>query len=76
MRKLLGMHITAVTDPNEIVDFLRNVYIAQILYVLCIVAIKYSVLAFYWRLFSVRARTLIYVVTFMVTGWLIALVSI
>lgn len=69
------MHITAVQDPNDIVDFLRNVYIGQILYVLSIVAIKYSVLAFYWRLFSVSARVAIYIVTFMVTGWLIALVS-
>lgn len=76
MRKSLGKHITELLDPNDIIDFLKNVYIAQILYVLSIVAIKYSVLAFYWRLFSVNARAVIYIVTFMVTGWLIALVSI
>ncbi|KAJ4330982.1 hypothetical protein N0V87_009532 [Didymella glomerata] len=46
MRKSLGLHVDAVTDARQIVDFLRDVYVAQVLYVVAIVAIKYSILAF------------------------------
>lgn len=74
MRKSLGMHVTSILDPFQIIDFLRNVFIAQLLYVVGIATIKFTVLAFYWRLFAVNARIAIYIVTFMAVGWLIALV--
>jgi hypothetical protein len=53
----------------------RHVFIANILYTLCITSIKLSILAFYWRLFSVKGRTTIYIVTAMVIAWGIAIVS-
>jgi hypothetical protein len=77
MRKSLGLHVTefADVDPTRIVDFLRNVFIGQILYTFAITAIKFSVLAFYSRLFSVKGRVTIYIVTAMAASWCIAIVS-
>jgi hypothetical protein len=74
MRKSLGVHVAEITDPMRIIDFLRNIWIAQILYTFSISTIKFSVLAFYWRLFSIKGRRTIYVVTFMSASWLIAIV--
>lgn len=74
MRKSLGMHLATITDPAQIIDFLKMIFIGNILYVWGIATIKFSVLAFYWRLFSVNARLVIYIVTFMAAAWLIALV--
>ncbi|KAF2832046.1 hypothetical protein CC86DRAFT_85348 [Ophiobolus disseminans] len=73
MRKSLGVHVADITDPIRIVDFLRNVWIANILYTFSISMIKFSVLAFYWRLFSVKAQRMIYIVTVMVMAWLVAI---
>ena len=73
MRKQLGLHAAGIA-PADIIDFLRNVFIAQMLYVWAISTIKFSVLAFYWRLFSVNARIAIYIGMFLSVGWLITLV--
>jgi hypothetical protein len=75
MRQSLGVHVANLTDTTQLVDFLRYVFIANILYTLCITSIKLSILAFYWRLFSVKGRTTIYIVTAMVIAWGIAIVS-
>lgn len=71
----MGIHIGEITDPMRVVDFLRNVWIAQLFYTFAISTIKFSVLAFYWRLFSVKGRTTIYIVTAMAIAWCIAIVS-
>lgn len=76
MRKSLGLHAGEITDPTRIMDFLRNIWIAQILYTFAISTIKFSVLAFYWRLFSVKGRTTIYLVTGMAVAWCVAIVSV
>ncbi|KAH7018654.1 hypothetical protein B0J12DRAFT_722435 [Macrophomina phaseolina] len=74
MRKSLGLHIAEITDPDRIIEFLKIVYIIQIMYVWAISITKFSVLAFYWRLFSVSARITIWIVTFMAVSWFVALV--
>ena len=74
MRKSLGVHITDITNPLDIVDFLKSVFIGQILYTFSITTIKLSVLAFYWRLFEIKARITIYIVTAMSISWCIAIV--
>lgn len=56
-------------------DFLQNIYVGQILYTLSITSIKLSVLAFYWRLFEIKARFTIMVVTACSIAWCIAIVS-
>ncbi|KAI4656049.1 hypothetical protein J4E93_000765 [Alternaria ventricosa] len=73
MRESLGLHINEITNPLQIIAFLRNIYIGQILYTLSITSIKLSVLAFYWRLFEIKSRITIYVVTAASIAWCIAI---
>ncbi|KAF2196640.1 hypothetical protein GQ43DRAFT_435834 [Delitschia confertaspora ATCC 74209] len=73
MRKSLGLHAATLASSAQVIDFLRNVFIANILYTFCISTIKFSVLAFYWRLFAVNARISIYIVTFMAVSWCTAI---
>lgn len=73
MRKSLGMHVLDVPIP-DLIQFLKWVFIAQLLYVWGIAIIKFSILAFYWRLFSVAARIPIAVVCAIVFAWIMSLV--
>ncbi|PVH94267.1 hypothetical protein DM02DRAFT_197254 [Periconia macrospinosa] len=73
MRKSLGLHITTIQDPFQIMAFLKNIYVANMLYTCSITAIKLSILGFYWRLFSLKARVVIYVTLGMVLAWWIAI---
>ncbi|OAL53653.1 hypothetical protein IQ07DRAFT_677114 [Pyrenochaeta sp. DS3sAY3a] len=72
MRPYLGRQVTELELP-DIVKFLEYVFWGQIVYVWSIPVIKFSILAFYWRLFSVAARAPILAVTFIVFSWLMAL---
>jgi hypothetical protein len=73
---MLGLHVMELSNPLMLVDFLRIVFIANIFYTLCIANIKFVVLAFYWRLFSVQSRIMIWVVAGMCLSWFIAIVSV
>lgn len=75
MRSMLGRHVANLPDPMMIIDFLRSVWIAQVFYTFAIASIKFAVLAFYWRLFSVNARIVIWVVFGMCVAWFIAIVG-
>ncbi|CAI6337187.1 unnamed protein product [Periconia digitata] len=75
MRISLGLHITDITNPLQVMDFLRNIYVANMLYTCCISAIKLSILGFYWRLFSLKARVVIYITLGMVLAWWIAIMA-
>lgn len=72
---MLGRHVANLPDPMMIIDFLRSVWLAQIFYTFAIASIKFSVLAFYWRLFAVNARVVILVVAGMCVAWFVAIVS-
>lgn len=74
MRISLGLHITTITNPFQIIDFLKNIYIANLLYTCCITCTKLSILGFYWRLFSLKARYVIYATLGAVIAWWIAIV--
>lgn len=74
MRPYLGRQVTDLEMP-QVVEFLEYVFWGQIIYVWSIPVIKFSILAFYWRLFSVAARVPILAVSFIVFSWLMALVS-
>lgn len=75
MRPSLGLHISDITDLDQVMDFLKNIYIGNILYTLTITSIKLSVLAFYWRLFEIKARFTIIIVTCCSIAWCISIVS-
>ncbi|KAF1830495.1 hypothetical protein BDW02DRAFT_572956 [Decorospora gaudefroyi] len=72
MRPSLGRHVTTIST-EKIIDFLLQVFMGQIFYTFSITTIKLSLLAFYWRLFEVKARITIYVVTAMSLAWCIAI---
>ena len=75
MREYLGKHaITQVRLPGMI-DFLRVLFIAQLFYTFCIVLNKLTVLAFYWRLFSVKSRAPLLAVGAIVVSWCIGIVG-
>jgi hypothetical protein len=77
MRKSLGVHVTTVMlEPDALRKFLLYVFAGQLLYVWAIAVIKFSILAFYWRLFSVTARVPIAILTFVVFAWIMSLVRI
>ncbi|CAO2657793.1 Nn.00g039190.m01.CDS01 [Neocucurbitaria sp. VM-36] len=73
MRSMLGRHVADLEDPLMIIDFLKSVWIAQVFYTFAIAGIKLAVLAFYWRLFSVNARNIIWIVSGMSIAWFIAI---
>ncbi|EMD61100.1 hypothetical protein GGP41_010008 [Bipolaris sorokiniana] len=73
MRDSLGLHIYEIENPLQIIAFLKNIYVGNILYTLCITSVKLSVLAFYWRLFEIKARITIYIVTAAAIAWCTAI---
>jgi hypothetical protein len=73
MRPTLGHQATEL-QLEQIIQFLYYVFIGQIFYLTSIAITKFSILAFYWRLFSLTARIPILVVTFIVFAWLMCLV--
>ena len=77
MRPMLGRHAANLPDPiGMTMDFLKYVWIAQLIYTFVIASTKFAVLAFYWRLFSINARTTIWVVSGMCAAWWVSIVSV
>ncbi|KAF2708705.1 hypothetical protein K504DRAFT_381201, partial [Pleomassaria siparia CBS 279.74] len=68
MRPFLGRQAGEL-DISQLVSFLFYVWLAQLVYVTSIVLIKFSILAFYWRLFALTARIPILIITFIVFAW-------
>lgn len=60
---------------EEVEAFLKNLYAAALLYCLAIAFIKFTILAFYWKLFSIAARIPIIILAVSVGCWLVILVS-
>ncbi|KAH9869189.1 hypothetical protein IAQ61_006394 [Plenodomus lingam] len=73
MRDMLGRHVADLPDPMMIIEFLKCVWIAQLMYTFAITSTKLAVLAFYWRLFAVSARVIIWVVAGMCIAWFIGI---
>lgn len=60
---------------EEVGEFLKFLISASLTYVCAIAFIKYTILAFYWRLFSVTARIPIGILTASVVAWQVIFVS-
>lgn len=74
MRPHLGKHADTLSIPI-IIQFLKYVFAAQLLYVIALAWIKLAILAFYWRLFSIKARWPVLITTGVVIAWIISGVS-
>ena len=73
VRPQLGRHANELDLPT-IIQFMKFVFPAQLLYVVALAFIKCSLLAFYWRLFSIRSRGPIIAGVVIVIAWCIAVV--
>ena len=77
----LGKHIFVQPldrIPKAVEVFLKSLFISEVCYTGTIVFAKFSILAFYWRLFSRNTfvRWSVIVIAGMVTCWGIAVVSV
>ncbi|CAH0055992.1 unnamed protein product [Clonostachys solani] len=73
IRPDLGRHVGVEVTMAEVENFLKNLYAAALLYCLAIAFIKFTILAFYWKLFSIAARIPILILSVSVGCWLIIL---
>lgn len=74
---VLGSHAAVIlAEPDGVAkvnNFLRWIFVLQMIYTISISLNKFTILAFYWRLFSVKVRWPIYIMTFVVFGWLVSI---
>lgn len=71
----LGKHIW-VGPADAAVVWARGLFISELSYTIIICSIKFSVLAFYWRIFKQsQIRIPIYVIGTIVSCWGVAVVS-
>ena len=69
-----GKHFQ-VLGPDFFTVFFKHLFIGEILYTLVLCLVKYSILAFYWRLFGSSIRIPMYVFGSIVSAWGVAVVS-
>ncbi|KAM0816202.1 putative Integral membrane protein [Seiridium cardinale] len=74
MGPYLARHALSDVQLAEVIDFLRFLFAGQLLYVVSLAMIKYTILAFYWRLLCVRARIPILIAVFIVTAWALSII--
>lgn len=74
MRKHLGQHADTLEVP-VVIQFLKYTFAAQLLYVVALAWIKLAILAFYWKLFSIKARWPITICAGIVVAWVFGVVS-
>lgn len=60
---------------SELIVFLKYLFPEQLLYLVCVSCNKFVLLAFYWRLFSVRARVPLLILMGVVAAWMVGTVS-
>ena len=68
-----GLHLWLL-GPEYVMDFFKNLYTGEILYTLVLCFAKYSILAFYQRIFARNIRIPVYILAGFVTAWGIAVV--
>lgn len=70
----LGKHLGLEVSTPQLLVFLEFLFPEQLLYCVCIATNKLAILAFYWRLFSIKARIPIIALTGIVSIWAIGLI--
>lgn len=71
----IGHHIW-VAPPDAVYLWAKGLFVFEITYTINLVAAKFSVLFFYWKIFNVsKIRLPIYILGAMVTAWGIAVVG-
>lgn len=70
LRPSLGKHAGTEATLQEVQDFLKSLYAGALTYVCAIAFIKFTILSFYWKLFSVTARIPIGIIAAATGAWL------
>jgi hypothetical protein len=74
---VLGSHAAVILAESMawpgFKSFFRWIFVQQMTYTISISLNKFTILAFYGRLFSVKVRWPIYMMSFIVFGWLISM---
>lgn len=69
-----GLHYE-VLDPNIfLTHFFKNLFAGEILYLSVLCLVKYSILAFYWRIFARSIRLPVQILAGVTTLWGLAVV--
>lgn len=68
-----GLHLWVLT-PEFVPNFFKDLFAGEILYTLVLVFAKFSILAFYKRIFASTIRIPVYILTGFVTCWGVAVV--
>ncbi|KAL6721256.1 hypothetical protein ACLMJK_000358 [Lecanora helva] len=63
-----------VLGPDFVTNFFKNLFTGEILYALVICMAKFSILAFYWRLFSASVRIPCFILGTITVCWTIAVI--
>jgi len=68
--------VVAFLTVDQVIAFEKGLFASEICWTIGVSAIKFSVLAFYWRLFSQarNARRALYILFIVVSSWTIAVV--
>ncbi|KAI4254521.1 MAG: hypothetical protein LQ352_003055 [Teloschistes flavicans] len=68
-----GLHLW-IQGPNFVTDFFRGLFISQILYFLLLCTVKFSILAFYKRIFATTIKIPVYILASLVLAWGVAVI--
>ena len=69
-----GLHLWVLT-PEYIPNFFKNLYTGEVLYTFVLCCAKYSILAFYRRMFAGTIKIPVFILAGIVTAWGIAVVG-
>jgi len=75
----MGKHIWVLSNPPDAIQtFLKGLFISEITFILTMMFVKFSLLAFYWRLFKVypTVKKGVFVLGGLTAAWGIAIVSV
>lgn len=69
-----GRHFEVLDRNTFVPTFFKNLFTGEIIYTLVIVTVKFSILAFYWRLFTQAIRLPVYILGAITSAWGLAVI--
>ena len=74
VRRGFGLHLW-VLGPGYLTEFFKFLFAGEIMYFVILCLVKYSILAFYRRIFARNVRIPVYILAGFVTAWGISMVG-
>ncbi|KAM0796944.1 hypothetical protein BDR22DRAFT_811162 [Usnea florida] len=73
VRRGFGLHLW-VLGPGYLTEFFKSLFAGEIMYFVILCLVKYSILAFYRRMFARNVRMPVYILAGFVTAWGISMI--